>query len=866
MSGDKRGPERYNDSRSLKENALTPGRPNRPELLAPAGDWDALRAAVANGADAVYFGLPRFSARHRATNFTPDDLPRVMAFLHGHNVRGYVAFNTLIFAEELSDAVDCLKAIAAAGADAVIVQDFGLALLAKRMVPSLPIHASTQMTLTEPRGIEFARRELGIERVILARELSVADVEKVALETEVPLEVFVHGALCVAYSGQCLTSEALGGRSANRGQCAQACRLPYEMVVDGRPVDLGERAYLLSPQDLAAYDLVEPLAKAGVVSFKIEGRLKSAHYVAATTQTYRAAIDAAAPFTLTPQGRRDLEQCFSRGLSHGFLDGVNHQELVPARFPKSRGVRVGTVVGTTKRGVLMELASDEELVRPGDGVVFDLGKPETDEPGGRVYGVNPVSPRGERIEVSIGRVELTFSRDFDLSLIPTGAIVWKTDDPFLRQRLEHTFAGDIPTIHRTPLTVRVRGSIGGPLEITACDDAGRQAIAAWPGPLEAARKQPLTTEIVREQLGRLNDTPFVLADVQVELAGDVLAPRSVLNDLRRRLVADLLEQREAANRHEVAEPRALDDMRRAARVSDRCSSLNSKGTPVADVSGSPRIAILCRTFDQLDAALACRPALVYCEFEDLRRYHDAVARARSAGVPIGLATLRIQKPGEEAHLRLIAGSRPDVLLVRNLAGIDLFQSEFPDIELVGDFALNVANDLTADLYLRNGLKRLVPSYDLNWEQFAALLRHSDPTRFEAVIHQHMPMFHMEHCVFAAFLSEGKDWRDCGRPCDRHKVELRDRVGAAFPVLADTGCRNTVFNSVPQSAAEYLPRMQALGVRWFRVELLRETGSEVGPLIKQYADVLAGRDDGNKTWRSLRALNQLGVTRGTLQMA
>jgi putative protease len=195
--------------------------------------------------------------------------------------------------------------------------------------------------------------------------------------------------------------------------------LPYEMVVDGRPVDLGERAYLLSPQDLAAYDLVEPLAKAGVVSFKIEGRLKSAHYVAATTQTYRAAIDAAAPFTLTPQGRRDLEQCFSRGLSHGFLDGVNHQELVPARFPKSRGVRVGTVVGTTKRGVLMELASDEELVRPGDGVVFDLGKPETDEPGGRVFGANPVSPRGERSEVSARRLRLRVAANPSVNTIRT---------------------------------------------------------------------------------------------------------------------------------------------------------------------------------------------------------------------------------------------------------------------------------------------------------------------------------------------------------------------------------------------------------------------------------------------------------------
>jgi putative protease len=280
---------------------------------------------------------------------------------------------------------------------------------------------------------------------------------------------------------------------------------------------------------------------------------------------------------------------------------------------------------------------------------------------------------------------------------------------------------------------------------------------------------------------------------------------------------------------------------------------------------APHLAVLCRTIDQLDAALAYRPALVYCDFEDLRRYHDAVGRARAAGVPVGLATLRIQKPGEDGHLRLVAGCRPDVLLVRNLAGLDLFRAECPDIPLVGDFSLNVANDLTAGLFRRHGLARLVPSYDLNWDQLTALVSDSDPAWYEAVIHQHMPMFHMEHCVFAAFLSAGKDWRDCGRPCDRHKVELRDRSGAEFPVLADTGCRNTVYNAVPQSAAEFLPRMLALGVRWFRVELLRETAAEVGPLLDRYVAVLEGRHDGRGAWRQLRALNQLGVTRGTLQL-
>jgi putative protease len=203
--------------------------------------------------------------------------------------------------------------------------------------------------------------------------------------------------------------------------------------------------------------------------------------------------------------------------------------------------------------------------------------------------------------------------------------------------------------------------------------------------------------------------------------------------------------------------------------------------------------------------------------------------------------------------------------VRNLASIDYFREALPDAELIGDFSLNVANDITARLLWESGLKRVVPSFDLNWDQFTSLLTHADPRGFEAVVHQHMPMFHMEHCVFAAFLSTGKDHRDCGRPCDTHKVELRDRTGAEFPVLPDTGCRNTVFNSAAQSAAEYIGRMKELGLRWFRVDLLRETPEQVGPLLEQYRRVISGEDDGRATWKKLKVLNQLGVTRGTLQM-
>jgi U32 family peptidase len=865
----------------------------RTELLAPAGDWESLRAAVANGADAVYFGLSDFNARHRATNFTLPELPEVMDYLHRHNVCGYVAFNTLIFSDELPHAVEFISAIVAAGADAVIVQDLGLAKLVRQVAPGLAIHGSTQMTLTEPRGIEFVRT-LGVERVIVARELSLDEIGRIAAQTKMELEVFVHGALCVAYSGQCLTSEALGGRSANRGQCAQACRLPYDLFVDGHERDTGDRHYLLSPQDLAAYDLVDPLVKLGVRSLKIEGRLKSAEYVAITSQTYRAALDAALSsqsFQLEREQQLNLQQSFSRGFSHGFLDGVNHQILVPARFPKSRGVLVGTVVAKTDRGVLVKLAAglEPDILQPGAGVCFDEGHPEQDEQGGRVVEVQSAECKmqngelkshqasrdrqgaganrssgmrnGEKLSGAKHLEVRLLEGSVNLAAVTVGCLVWKTDDPAFRREMAQSYARDL-VVRREPVDFVITGRLGDALRLEvrdAWDNIGR---AVWEGPLQVARKHPVTEELLRDQLGRLGDTPFELGSISSDLSADAMIPKSVLNDLRRQAVTELTSAREN-RRNRTIHRHMLDELR--GEIQSHRSENHAASTPA--------LTVLTRNFEQLEAVLAWQPptslpplAMVYCDFEDVRRYREAVPLARAAGIPIGLATLRIVKPSEEGLLRTISKAGPDAVLVRNLAALVFFRETLPQCRLIGDFSLNVANELTADLFFSEGLSRLTPSYDLNWDQLATMLGRIDPARFEIVVHQQMPMFHMEHCVFAAMLSGGKDATDCGRPCDRHRVELRDRVGAAFPLLADTGCRNTVFNSVAQSAAEYIPKMLDLGVHHFRVELLRETKSEVAPLLERYARVIAGLDSPQQAWRSLQVLNQLGVTRGTLQLA
>jgi len=264
-----------------------------PELLAPAGNWECIHAAIENGADAVYFGLEAgFNARARAVNFSLEDLPKLMQLLHRRGVAGYVTLNTLIFTDELPQFEHHVAQLASAGVDAVLVQDLGAVRLIREICPELSVHASTQMTMVSAETIQ-AIESLKIDRVVLARELSIAEIRKITSATKMPVETFVHGALCVAYSGQCLTSESLGGRSANRGQCAQACRLNYDLICDGVVQNLGDNRYLLSPQDLAAYEHIPDLIAAGVCSLKIEGRLKTPENVDNIVGDYRKAIGAA---------------------------------------------------------------------------------------------------------------------------------------------------------------------------------------------------------------------------------------------------------------------------------------------------------------------------------------------------------------------------------------------------------------------------------------------------------------------------------------------------------------------------------------------------------------------------------------------
>jgi putative protease len=647
--------------------------------------------------------------------------------------------------------------------------------------------------------------------------------------------------------------------------------MPYDLISDGQPVPLGDKKYLLSPQDLAGLEVLPDLIRAGVASLKIEGRLKAPEYVASITRVYRQALD---NLRFTNDDLRDanqsarkseivnrkyeLEMSFSRGLFTGWFGGIDNQKLVHARFGKKRGVFLGEVKRVSRDGVSVNLVAP---LKPGDGVVFDTGRPDEKEEGGRVYEI-----KNSQLKTQNSEAELRFGfGDIDFSRVRVGDKIWKTDDPELNKNLRQTFAGDKIRFQR-PIEIKVHGLAGKPLTLIARDESGNVVRVESAMPLTAAEKIPLTTDKLHEQLGRLGGTPFRLGELKNFLSGNVMLPVSELNRLRREAVSELEKLRAQPKRWQL-------NVGQASSLSQTSKEKNGDRQDAC-----PTLIALVRNLAQLEAALKCGETTIYCEFEDPKKYREAirlrdewlvtsdVTKCDSSSPAIRhpsqifVAPPRIFKTGEDWILQQVRSANADGYLIRNYDHLKFFADE----RRVGDFSLNVANQISAD-YFKNhfGLERVTASYDLNVTQLEALLLAAPTEWFEVTIHQHMPMFHMEHCVFCAFLSKGKDYHDCGRPCDKHEVKLKDRVGAEHPLKADAGCRNTVFNSRAQTGADFVEQLLALGVRNFRVEFLNETPEEVTRTIAKYRQLLHGEISGAQLWRDLKLFNQLGVTRGQM---
>jgi U32 family peptidase len=821
----------------------------KPEIMSPAGYWPQLHAAIEAGADAVYFGLRHFTARAKV-GFTLGELPDVMQTLHRRGVRGYLTFNTLIFDHELSEAARAVAAIAAAGVDAIIVQDVGMARLAKQIAPQLEIHGSTQMSITSAEGVELAK-QFGVERVVLARELALTDIRTIRAQTDCALEMFVHGALCVSYSGQCFSSEAWGGRSANRGQCAQACRLPYEMLVDGEIRPLGDARYLLSPEDLYALREIPEIVKLGISALKIEGRYKDENYVALTTRAYRKAVDEAwsgLPLSLSKPDELQLAQIYSRGLGPHFLLGTNHQAVVPGRSPRHRGILMGRVTQVESDGVIIEsdTAHPFSPLKAGDGIVFDAAdwrSPEEREEGGRVYQVTALRN---------GALRLHFANNaIDFGRVRPGDWVWRSHDPEL-DKVARPFTNAATPVHKQKVNVFVTARAGQPLVVEwSVEKTSVQTRVQSDELLAASQKYPATVELLRDQLGRLGNTPYALAGVQAVIEGNPFVPSSVLNDLRRQAVAQLQEL-------QSRKPNAVvNDVG----VALQAAMQTEASTPLSEPR--PRLHLLVRTPDQLNAAIALRPESITLDYLDLYGLRPAVERVQAADMTARVASPRVLKPDEQRIVSFLRGLGCEIV-VRSAGLLQALRvGEEPATAWIGDFSLNASNVLTAQAFLDLGLQRLTPTHDLNAAQVADLARAIGPHNVEVIAYQHLPVFHTEHCVFCRFLSNGTSYEDCGHPCEKHRVALRDASGRDHPVMADVGCRNTVFGAEAQEASQHLQMWRDAGIEHYRLEFVHETADQVTHVAHAFAAFLDGKLDHIELRNRLQRISPQGVTEGSL---
>ena len=796
---------------------------------------DTCLAAVHNGADAIYVGVPHWNARGRTPDLSLTELQEMIRFCRIRGVRVFFAMNVLVFESELQDLAPYLVELIRLEPDAFIIQDLGLARLIASLCPAQELHASTQMTLASSEAVDCVR-PLGFRRVVLARELSLAEIQQLRASTHTELEVFVHGALCVSYSGQCLTSESFGGRSANRGQCAQSCRLPYQMLVDGKPLDQKGRNYLFSPQDLCAIELVGDLAAAGVNSFKIEGRLKSPEYVAAVTAAYRTLLDTG---RWESRQLETLEALFSRGLFTGWLKGTDHQKLVGGFYSSHQGVQIGTVLENVARdGVTVARLEHVPLCVPGDGLVF-VDPIQQKEVGGRLYGIQ---------EIDAQRVRLEFSRDLDLRSVQKGWQIWRNDSPSLEALVRKSFT-DREHFRRVPVQAVLSGNVGEPLQLRLEDAQGHRIQIAGTSPLEPSRSgASADITVLEEELGALGGSAYRLAQCGITVDSKAFVPRKLVRELRQQAVVALDSARLQWKHLAIKDP---------ARVKFPRGYVPQSDTILLN--------LVVRKESQLEAL---KPGLaidtIYLDFDYGRRHEKALERIAQLGYRTGITTLRIHKSLENRYLEKIQQLDPQRVLVRSLGALHWLRSHgFPPESLYGDHSLNVCNSMTSEWLLAQGLQGLHPSWDLNRQQLGDLVRQFGGASFEVGLHFYVPTYHMEHCVFAAYLSKGSSYPDCKVPCMTHEVEVQDHKGEKHFLQSDAECRNTLYLGRPQSMVRLVPELRAQGVRRFRLEMLQESPAKVLSKVDTFSAFLRGERTADQVILAVDALEKYGITEGQL---
>ena len=785
-----------------------------PELLAPAGSFDAVRAAVANGANAVYLGAERFNARDEGAQLTLDELDAACRLAHQHGARVYLTFNVLVKPAELADALTYLGECIDRGIDAAIVQDIGVVRLIHRVYPELEIHGSTQMTVHDESGA-LVMQKLGVERVVLARENTLDDIR--AIRAAVPgigLETFVHGALCISYSGQCYMSGMISERSANRGSCAQSCRKDYVLTDDATGAEL-DRGYLISAKDLAAHDHLADIADAGVGCLKIEGRKKKPEYVATVTQGYRSFLTRLATGDRTPPSISETEplvQIYSRGNTGGMYGGRAGRDYITRAQPDNHGMVIGSVVDSSNTDVTIEVTHPIEV---GDGVGFeppDAGG--TKALGFAVTVVRTVWQRDGRTRQVIAARQR----------IPTGWTVVRSSQAALLASARASFAALPLTIQKRKhrLDLRLFGSAGGPVKIVAtCDDDDVSARSE--AVLAPATRRALDDTMLREQLGRLGETPFVLGTLDRSgLAPDLFLPVSAINRLRQDVVDQLMVQRDWAEQSRLAA--------RAAAIATAIAS-------PAPVVTEPIAALLAEVFTVDDALLAARAGATEIVFDPfLRHPAPSLSRVRALqeelsaiGVGLRLRTPTIVRPED----RTAASKWLSLMLPIQTGHFGLLAELAAEgRDVTGDYALNVFNQHTAAEYFALGASRLTLSVEHTVEEMLAVSAPWAGAPFDAVVFGRPEGMTIEHCVLSAAFD--RVVTTCRDLCvQKHsQVSITDPAGYTFPVATDSACRNRLLHSRPIEAGEYLPRLWRGGIRHFRL-LFNVPGDPIADVVAGY---------------------------------
>ncbi len=794
-----------------------------PELLAPAGSLDAVRAAVANGANAVYLGASQFNARDEGAQLSLDELRQACAVAHAGGARVYLTFNVLIKTAEMEGALKYLGECIDCGIDAAIVQDLGAVRLIRAVYPQLEIHGSTQMTVHDGSGA-LVMQQLGIERVVLARENTLTDIQSIrAAAPALGLESFVHGALCISYSGQCLMSGMISERSANRGSCAQSCRKDYTLR-DETTGALLDEGFLISAKDLAAHDYLEQLAEAGIGCLKVEGRKKKPEYVATVTHAYREWLDRLSRGEESRPPADEVEplvQIFSRGFTSGMLAGRSGRDYITRTQPDNKGRLLGVVVGREGADLLVEVSAP---IAAGDGLGFEepvVGSSAT-------IGCTVTAVRTITVQNGTYRQALTTR-----IRVPDAWRVLRTYDAALMTQAQGSFADvAVPERARVRVDVRVFGHAGAPLKIIWT--AGEHSVTVKGDvALAPATKRSLDYTQLRDQLGRLGETAYALGAVDSSaLSEGMFVPVSELNRLRQEAVSSLDEQRgweSDADLHsrDVAIATAMGDFAAASHA--------GKGS--AEESLQLRVVVF-NIADALDAANNGATEVVLDPF--LRHPPLPLARVRALqeelqtlGVNFRLRTPTIVRPDERKSMdKWLALELP--LLTGHL-GL-LREQAALGRDVIADYATNAFNPHSAAILFELGARRIVPSVELTLSEIGQLVKPWQGSAFDVLAYGRPEGMTIEHCVLsAAFEREPTTCRDLCVQKHTH-VTLTDPAGYAFPVATDSACRNRLLHSRPIDGAEYMASLWKHGIRAFHL-VFNVPGEPVGAITRNYRTVL-----------------------------